>query len=239
MAFSGQCNIYRRPGAAPTAKQLLPGLLSAVHPQRRKGWRYRLRKTPVDEGDNNQSANIRALVEAGVRSFKIEGRYKEKREEHHGLLMPALDDVLEDRPDLARASSGRTAHFFLPDPEKTFHRGSSTDYFVTDRKIDIGAFDSPTFTGLARGHRRESRQAWAWQVVTQELLSNGDGLNVLVKREVVGFRANIAERRAIRRRRREALPLPRRAERNARRLVQAAPEPSANCTSTTTGNRHC
>jgi putative protease len=31
------------------------------------------------------------------------------------------------------------------------------------------------------------------QVVTQEPLSNGDGLNVLIKREVVGFRANIAE----------------------------------------------
>jgi hypothetical protein len=30
-------------------------------------------------------------------------------------------------------------------------------------------------------------------VVTHEPLSNGDGLNVLVKREVVGFRANIAE----------------------------------------------
>ncbi len=30
-------------------------------------------------------------------------------------------------------------------------------------------------------------------MVTHEPLSNGDGLNVLVKREVVGFRANIAE----------------------------------------------
>jgi putative protease len=31
------------------------------------------------------------------------------------------------------------------------------------------------------------------QVITHEPLSNGDGLNVLIKREVVGFRANIAE----------------------------------------------
>ncbi len=38
----------------------------------------------------------------------------------------------------------------MPDPERTFHRGS-TDYFVTERKVDIGAFDSPTFTGLAVG----------------------------------------------------------------------------------------
>jgi len=143
--------------------------------------------------DNNQSANLRALVEAGVRSFKIEGRYKDvayvKNITAH--YRRELDAILEDRPDLARASSGRTAHFFVPDPDKTFHRGS-TDYFVTDRKVDIGAFDSPTFTGLSVGHveKVNKRDLIA---VTHEPLSNGDGLNVLVKREVVGFRANIAE----------------------------------------------
>nr|BFE97359.1 hypothetical protein GCM10020185_78950 [Pseudomonas brassicacearum subsp. brassicacearum] len=102
--------------------------------------------------DNNQSANIRALVEAGVRSFKIEGRYKDMGYVKNitAYYRQRLDDVLEDRPDLARASSGRTAHFFVPDPDKTFHRGS-TDYFVSERKIDIGAFDSPTFTGVPVG----------------------------------------------------------------------------------------
>jgi putative protease len=146
--------------------------------------------------DNNQSANIRALVEAGVRSFKIEGRYKDMGYVKNitAYYRQRLDDVLEDRPDLARASSGRTAHFFLPDPDKTFHRGS-TDYFVTDRKIDIGAFDSPTFTGLPVGTVEKVGKR-DMQVVTQEPLSNGDGLNVLVKREVVGFRANIAEPKA-------------------------------------------
>ena len=143
--------------------------------------------------DNNQSANIRALVEAGVRSFKIEGRYKDMGYVKNitAYYRQRLDDVLEDRPDLARASSGRTAHFFLPDPEKTFHRGS-TDYFVSDRKIDIGAFDTPTFTGLPVGIVEKVGKR-DLQVVTQEPLSNGDGLNVLIKREVVGFRANIAE----------------------------------------------
>lgn len=93
--------------------------------------------------------------------------------------------------ELARASSGRTEHFFMPDPDKTFHRGS-TDYFVSDRKIDIGAFDSPTFTGLPVGVVEKVGKR-DMQVVTEVPLSNGDGLNVLVKREVVGFRANIAE----------------------------------------------
>ncbi len=52
-----------------------------------------------------------------------------------------LDAIIEERGDLARASIGRTEHFFVPSTEKTFHRGS-TDYFVNARKGDIGAFDS-------------------------------------------------------------------------------------------------
>src|SRR3546814_7021857 len=100
-----------------------------------------------------------------------------------------LDGIPAARPDLARASSGRTDHVFVPDPDKTFHRGS-TDYFVTDRKIDIGAFDSPTFTGLAVGEVLKVGKH-DLTVQTREPLSTGDGLNVLIKREVVGFRASV------------------------------------------------
>src|SRR5690606_36373182 len=75
--------------------------------------------------------------------------------------------------------------------EKTFHRGS-TDYFVQDRKIDIGAFDSPKFVGLPVGEILKVGKH-DFTAETCETLSNGDGLNVLFKREVVGFRANTAE----------------------------------------------
>lgn len=99
--------------------------------------------------DNDQTANLGALIDAGVRSFKIEGRYKDmsyvKNITAHYRQM--LDAIIEERGDLARASSGRTEHFFVPSTEKTFHRGS-TDYFVNARKGDIGAFDSPKFIGL-------------------------------------------------------------------------------------------
>ena len=143
--------------------------------------------------DNNQSTNLRALVDAGVRSFKIEGRYKDMGYVKNitAYYRQRLDDILNERPDLARASRGRTEHFFVPDPDKTFHRGS-TDYFVTARKEDIGAFDSPTFTGLPVGEvLKVNKQDFI--AVTREPLSNGDGLNVLVKREVVGFRASVVE----------------------------------------------
>lgn len=140
--------------------------------------------------DNNQTANLMQLIDAGVRSFKIEGRYKDmayvKNITAH--YRQELDAILAKRPDLAPASSGRTEHFFTPNPDKTFHRGS-TDYFVTERKIDIGAFDTPKFVGLPVG---ELLQVAPKHIVVQTHtpLTNGDGLNIMYKRDVVGFRAN-------------------------------------------------
>ncbi|WP_083360436.1 peptidase U32 family protein [Pseudomonas antarctica] len=194
VAFSGQCNIsHAQNGRSANRGDCSQACRLPYTLKDDQGRVVAFEKHLLSMKDNNQSANIRALVEAGVRSFKIEGRYKDMGYVKNitAYYRQRLDDVLEDRPDLARASSGRTAHFFLPDPEKTFHRGS-TDYFVTDRKIDIGAFDTPTFTGLPVGVVEKAGKR-DLQVVTHEPLSNGDGLNVLVKREVVGFRANIAE----------------------------------------------
>lgn len=194
VAFSGQCNIsHAQNGRSANRGDCSQACRLPYTLKDDQGRVVAYEKHLLSMKDNNQSANIRALVEAGVRSFKIEGRYKDMGYVKNitAYYRQRLDDVLEDRPDLARASSGRTAHFFVPDPDKTFHRGS-TDYFVSDRKIDIGAFDSPTFTGLLVGVVEKVGKR-DLQVVTTEPLSNGDGLNVQVKREVVGFRANIAE----------------------------------------------
>ncbi|WP_193074809.1 peptidase U32 family protein [Pseudomonas sp. FME51] len=194
VAFSGQCNIsHAQTGRSANRGDCsqacrLPYTLKDEH-----GGVVAYEKHLLSMKDNNQSANLLALIDAGVRSFKIEGRYKDMGYVKNitAYYRQRLDEILEGRPDLARASSGRTAHFFVPDPDKTFHRGS-TDYFVSDRKIDIGAFDSPTFTGLVVGELQQVRKN-DLLTVTHEPLSNGDGLNVLVKREVVGFRANIAQ----------------------------------------------
>ncbi len=144
--------------------------------------------------DNDQTANLGALIDAGVRSFKIEGRYKDmsyvKNITAHYRQM--LDAIIEDRGDLARASAGRTEHFFIPSTDKTFHRGS-TDYFVNARKGDIGAFDSPKFIGLPVGEVLKVTKEYL-DVEASEPLANGDGLNVLIKRDVVGFRANTVEK---------------------------------------------
>ena len=147
--------------------------------------------------DNDQSANLAALVDAGVRSFKIEGRYKDMGyvkniTAHYRLL---LDEVLDARPDLARASSGRCSFGFTPDPQRNYNRGA-TDYFVNGRKADIGAFDAPTWAGLPVGHVLATARD-SFELESEAQLANGDGLTYFdLQRNLVGFRANKVERLA-------------------------------------------
>ena len=145
--------------------------------------------------DNNQSANLEALIDAGIDSFKIEGRYKEADYVKNitGHYRQLLDQILTRRPELAAASSGVTRLLFTPDPGKTFHRGA-TDYFAHGRQQDIGAFATPAHVGLALG--RVSLVAADWfELETAEDLANGDGLTWLNRREVVGASANRVENR--------------------------------------------
>ena len=147
--------------------------------------------------DNDQSANLRALVDAGVSSFKIEGRYKDMGyvkniTAHYRRL---LDEILEERPELQPASSGKATFSFEPDPDRNFNRGS-TDYFVNGRKDDIGAFESPKFLGLPLGEVAKVGDTWFDVAVNTDAggMSNGDGLNYqTLTKDIVGFKVNVAE----------------------------------------------
>jgi len=144
--------------------------------------------------DNDQSRNLEALIDAGIRSFKIEGRYKDmgyvKNITGHYRLL--LDEILERRPEFSRASSGRTRLLFSPDADKNFHRGH-TDYFAQGRQPDIGAFDSPKYVGVELGSITRIG-ADHFDLVTNAPMANGDGLNYMHKRDTVGIQANTVEK---------------------------------------------
>jgi collagenase-like PrtC family protease len=144
--------------------------------------------------DNNQSNNVLALAQAGVSSFKIEGRYKDLSyvkniTAHYRTL---LDEVLTGHPEFHRASSGHSTYTFTPQPEKTFNRGY-TDYFANDRQDDIGAFDAAGFVGEAIGEVTEIGPNY-FMVNAESDFNNGDGVCFYdAHAEVVGFRINRAE----------------------------------------------
>ena len=148
--------------------------------------------------DNNQSDNLEALIDAGIRSFKIEGRYKDMGyvkniTAHYRTL---LDDIIERRPEFARASSGRTTFSFTPDPNQNFNR-EFTDYFVGGRKDDIGAFDTPKNPGLPVGHVRKLGDKWV-ELETglpDTVLNNGDGLcYYTLQKDLAGLAINRTEK---------------------------------------------
>ena len=152
--------------------------------------------------DNDQSANLRALIAAGIRAFKIEGRYKDmayvkNATAHYRQL---IDAIMEEQPQYRAASSGRSTHLFTPQPEKTFNRGS-TDYFVNGRQPDIGAFDTPKFSGEAIG--TITRIGAGWLVIDGAVeLHNGDGLSYQPpgnkgSDKLAGMRINVAQDRRL------------------------------------------
>ncbi|MXF47364.1 collagenase-like protease [Raoultella sp. Lac2] len=195
VAYSGQCNIsHAQTGRSANRGDCSQACRLPYTLKDDQGRVVAYEKHLLSMKDNDQTANLAQLIDAGVRSFKIEGRYKDmsyvKNITAHYRQM--LDAIIEDRGDLRRSSAGRTEHFFVPSTDKTFHRGS-TDYFVNARKGDIGAFDSPKFIGLPVGEVLKVAKDHL-DVEVSEALTNGDGLNVMIKREIVGFRANTVEK---------------------------------------------
>ncbi len=144
--------------------------------------------------DNDQSANLRALIAAGISSFKIEGRLKDLSYVKNitAYYRQELDATLEDLPAYRRSSSGRSTFLFAPQPEKTFNRGS-TDYFLNERHADIGAFDSPKFVGERIGEVIKLGRTH-FDVLSDFPLHNGDGITYYnEKQDLVGMRINLAE----------------------------------------------
>ena len=151
--------------------------------------------------DNNQSDNLAALVDAGIRSFKIEGRYKDMGyvkniTAHYRQLLDALIEQRQSSAQpLARASSGSTTFTFTPDPKQNFNR-EFTDYFVQGRQDTIGAFDSPKNPGQAIGFVTQVGSNWVELTLNDpaQTLHNGDGLCYYdLQKELVGLAINRAE----------------------------------------------
>ncbi|NOT18686.1 MAG: U32 family peptidase [Sideroxydans sp.] len=196
VAYSGQCNIsHAHTGRSANRGDCSQACRLPYTLEDNKGQIVAFEKHLLSVKDNNQSDNLRALIDAGVRSFKIEGRYKEAAYVKNitGHYRQLLDEILNERPELHAASSGKTKLLFTPDPDKTFHRGA-TDYFSQGRKADIGAFDTPTFVGLELGCVTKVCDKW-FEMDSNEDLANSDGLNYLHKREVIGLQANVVERK--------------------------------------------
>ena len=195
VAFSGQCFIsHAHTGRSANRGECSQECRLPFTLEDSKGRIIGKDKHFLSMKDNDQSANLRALIAAGVSSFKIEGRYKDlpyvkNATAHYRQL---LDEILHESPELAKSSSGISTYTFSPQPEKTFNR-SATDYFVNGRQGDIGAFDTPKFSGEALGLVSKVGKDF-FEVESDVQLHNGDGVCFFdVHKELVGLRINTVD----------------------------------------------
>ena len=203
VAYSGQCYIsHAHTGRSANRGECSQACRLPYQVVDDKGRFVAHDKHVLSMKDNNQSANLAALVDAGIRSFKIEGRYKDMAyvkniTAHYRKL---LDELIEERQSsqqpLARASSGSTTFTFEPDPNQNFNR-EFTDYFVQGRKADIGAFDSPKNPGQPIGYVTQVGTDWVELKTTDSatVLHNGDGLCFYsLQKDLIGMAINRAQR---------------------------------------------
>ncbi|MBO6079113.1 MAG: U32 family peptidase [Bacteroidaceae bacterium] len=141
--------------------------------------------------DMNRMPYLEELTDAGVCSFKIEGRLKDVSYVKNvtAAYNQAIESVLKHRPDLLRASSGRSIPSFTPDVNRSFNRGF-TDYFLHGRTDDIYSFNTPKSIGEKIGTVKEVGRGWL-TVSGFKAFHNGDGLCFFNREgELEGYRVN-------------------------------------------------
>jgi putative protease len=125
--------------------------------------------------DLNRSECLGELLDAGVTSFKIEGRLKDRTYVANVVAhyRERLDDAMRGR-GLRRSSSGASRPGFAPDLTKTFNRGY-TDYFLHGRREKVGRPATPKMVGEEVGRVTAVRGA-DLTVATHLPCTPGDGL---------------------------------------------------------------
>jgi len=140
--------------------------------------------------DFNLSNYIEELVDAGVTSFKIEGRLKDKDYVINNVAYyrKILDNIIKVKKKFVRASVGMHRYSFVPQPEVTFNRGF-TSYFFSGRQKDILSPLTPKSLGEPIGRVVKVGNNW----ITLDQINDwqpGDGLCYFVGDNLVGTNIN-------------------------------------------------
>lgn len=133
------------------------------------------------------------LLDAGVTSFKIEGRLKDEDYIRNvvAAYRRALDRAIAERPTLCRASVGESQTSFTPDTAKSFTRGES-EYYFDGKRRGVASFDTPKAVGEWLGEVTRVLRG-SYRVQSRKPLSAGDGICLLTPEGVVGTNLNGVE----------------------------------------------
>lgn len=166
--------------------------------------------------DFNLKDRLADLAEAGVSSFKIEGRLKNISYVKNVVrdYSIALDTVVSSQDSTTvryrRSSFGTVSGGFTPDLDKTFNRGY-TSLFIDGKRGRWSTYDSAKGMGEEIGtvsdlnrdktsFRIKPAAKWTAEGTGSRIrLNNGDGFSFVARNsEVVGFRADVCNGNEIR-----------------------------------------
>lgn len=143
--------------------------------------------------DFDLSERIGDLIDAGVVSFKIEGRLKDDNYIKNvvSYYRRKIDEAIASRPECQRASVGRSEIEFDPDPKKSFTRDGG-EYMFAGKRAGVASFLTPKAVGeyvgcVATTSKRDFR------IVGKVALNAGDGICVITPEGIVGTNVNRVE----------------------------------------------
>lgn len=165
--------------------------------------------------DYNLKDRLKDLAEAGICSFKIEGRLKNISYVRNVVraYSLALDELVAANPGkYRRVSFGRSEGGFTPDLAKTFNRGYTQLFLDGKRSGNWSSMDAPKSIGeevgtvvsiapMRQNFSNGKRPSEEYVTITVRMknpgdrLQNGDGFSFLSKGrgEIVGFRGDVCQ----------------------------------------------
>ena len=149
--------------------------------------------------DLNLSEYIGELIEAGITSFKIEGRLKNASYVKNVVreYRRIIDQFISSHPNYGKASAGEIYGGFIPDVNATFNRGY-TSCFIEGKRGLWASSDGTKSMGEYIGEIFSVKGDWI-SISTDKELNNGDGLAVISPSgEIKGFRAEVCEGNRVR-----------------------------------------
>lgn len=126
--------------------------------------------------DLNLSEHIHELIDAGITSFKIEGRLKDTNyiKNITAYYRKKIDEVLKSKEGLVKSSSGETRYDFIPESGRTFNRGYTT-YFFKGRTKEIASPDTQKSIGKFIGKVKSVYKNY-FTIDSEFQINNADGI---------------------------------------------------------------
>ena len=126
--------------------------------------------------DFNASSYLAEMIEAGVCSFKVEGRLKDITYVKNvtSYYNQLLNEFVKNNPQYTRSSFGEIKQEFHTDIDKSFNRGYTT-FFLNGRKEITGNIDTTKSIGKYVGKVLQSKGNLL-QLDTKEVFAASDGL---------------------------------------------------------------